>query len=221
LNSLLTNNLLFIFSLVSFSCGQFLKELNVCVTLLFHIVNMVKVLLLFAFISIFFIHISTLSLTYKVLSIVEFRFTENLSFFEMVVDNYFVCFEIEHSFSHLLVSWLIWIEFKLLCHLLNLKFFRKIIIFNKKILSSIKWTFLICTVSNTSENKLIWSVLISFKCLVTYLLLSINETILISMMVIVDFSVLIIYLNKFLPIIHYLGLFVMFNCLELVWESSP
>jgi len=55
---------------------------------------------------------------------------------------------------------------------------------------------------------------------VTNLFFSVDEAILVSVMVEVNLSVLIINLNQFLPMIGILGALIMFNCLELIRKSS-
>ena len=136
----------------------------------------------------------------------------------MIVDHNFVNLKVEHSFSHLLFGWSRQIKFELLSHFLNFDFFFKIVILDTLISSG--EVVQLFRVGNTSVDELVWSILVSFKGLVTNLFLSVDKSILVSMMVEVYLSILIINLNEFLPVIGMLGALIMFNGLELIRKSS-
>ena len=132
----------------------------------------------------------------------------------MVVNNNFISFKIKHSFSHLFLCRSSWIKFEFLSHFLNFYFFIKIIVFNYRITTSKIIKFL--RIGDTSVNELIWSVLVSFKSLMTNLFFSVNQTILISVMIKVHFSKLVIYLNQFFPMICMFRTFIVLNCFKFI-----
>jgi len=73
--------------------------------------------------------------------------------------------------------------------------------------------------SYTSINESVLSVLIAFKGFSADILLSVDQTILVSVMVEVKFSILAINLNKLFPVIANCRALVVFNKLKLIGES--
>ena len=132
----------------------------------------------------------------------------------MVINNNLICLKIKNSFSHLLICRFGWIKFEFLGHFLNFDFFIKIIVLNYRV-TTIKFIKFF-RISDTSVNKLIWSVLVSFKSLMTNLFFSVNQTILISVMIKVHFSKLVIYLNQFFPMICMFRTFIVLNCFKFI-----
>lgn len=222
LHSKLKNALFIVSSLISFCVSNFFIRFDLWLTFLLHLINLFKKLLflifIIVFLYIFFVHVSHFSMTYKIKSIYFIRLSKYLSFLVMIVYQDKIFFNIEFSFSDLILSWLIRIKFKLLSHFPNTIFFLVMFIINKKMNSLINK--LIGVICNASINKFVFSSLKSFKSLFAYLFFPIDKTIFNSVMIKEYLSVLIIFLNQLFPIVLFLRGFIMFNCCKPVRESS-
>ena len=147
----------------------------------------------------------------------------------MVVDIYNLSIKVEYGLSDLLGSRLSWIKIKLLRHLLDWNFLCIVALLNFEILSRFARSVWIETV--TAIGKVVWPILVLLNDLVLLLsneLLSQNETIIVSMMIVVKFLVLTVDLDELFPV-EVLSLLirsrwslrsVVFNQFELIWESS-
>jgi hypothetical protein len=99
----------------------------------------------------------------------------------------------------LLLSVLSWIKLELLGHLVDEKLFALGSILDPLIKSSIDLS--IPIISDTAVDEFVLSTLVSLERLSTDLLLSVDESILVSMMVEVDLSESIVNLDEFLPVV--------------------
>jgi hypothetical protein len=124
LRPLLVNDLLFITSQISFTGCLLLFLFDFSMASLFHIVDLLKLLLLFRFIIVFLVDVTRLTLTNKLLSIINLWLCKYLPFLVVVVNNDFTLirlssFKFEDSLSDLLLSWSSWVQIKFLGHLLD------------------------------------------------------------------------------------------------------
>ena len=176
LHSKLKNTLFIVSSLISFCVSNLFIRFNLRLTFLLHLINLFKKLLFLIFIIIllyiFFVHISHFAMTYKIESIDFIRLSKYLSFLIMIIYQDKIFFNIEFSFSDLILSWFIRIKFKFLSHFPNAIFFLVMLIIDKKMNSLInQFIGIIC---NASVNKFIFSSFKSFKCLLTNLFFPID-----------------------------------------------
>ena len=118
----------------------------------------------------------------------------------MVVDIHNLCIKVEYGLSDLLSSRLSWIKIKLLRHLLDWNLFCIVALLNFEILSRFARSIWIETV--TTIGKVVWPILVLLNDLILLLsneLLSQDEAIIISMMIVVKFLVLTVDLDELLP----------------------
>lgn len=120
----------------------------------------------------------------------------------MIIYQHKVFFYVEFSFPDLFFSWPIRIKLKLLSHFLDTVFFLIMFIINKKVHSLVHQ--FIRVICDASIDKPVFPTLKSFKSFFAYLFFSINQTVFYSVMIKVNLSVLIIFLNQFFPIVLFL-----------------
>jgi hypothetical protein len=207
----------------SLSIGLLLMSLDLGMALLLHLTDLVEELLLLVliviFLSILFVHVSHLTLADKISSIDLFRLSEDLSLLVMVVNEHKVLLNVELCLSNLKGSILLLVQLKLLSHLFDKVELGISSIFDVKMLCLVNC--LIRIISDTSVDELVLSALVSFKDLSTNLLLSIDETIRVSVMVEVYLAISIVNFDELLPVILFLGGLIMLDAFEHVWQSSP
>lgn len=162
-----------------------------------------------------FVFVANLTLTQEIISVDFLWLSEDLALLVMIVDVNLVLVDHELSFSNLLFWRLVWIELELLCHFLDKVVLEILFVVDNELRLV---NFLI--VSYTSVDQSIFSALESLKDLLTDVFLSIDESILISVVIEVNLSPSVINLDHFLPVVVLLRRLVVLNCLELIWESS-
>lgn len=135
----------------------------------------------------------------------------------MIVDEDFVLVDIENSLSDLFLSWLVWIELELLCHLSDTVSLCLLIVlvFNGEGVL-VEGTFSVEV--DTPVDELVWVALETLQSFLTNDFATIDKVVT-SVMVVIDLAHAVIDLYELLPVVR-LGRLVMLNGLELIWESS-
>ena len=111
----------------------------------------------------------------------------------MIINVDSVFSNVELSLSNLLGCWLVRVKFKLLSHLINVVLPLIYLILDELMLLFINSDGGI--ISNRSVNKFVFSSLELFEGFSSNLFLSVDETILVSVVIEVDLSVMIVNLN--------------------------
>jgi hypothetical protein len=140
--------------------------------------------------------------------------SEDLALFIVVVDEDLVGLDVELSLSDLLRGWLGFIKLKLLGDLLLVIVSIVGLVLDIVVLVCIDHN--VWVNSATSINELVFSTCVSLEGLSANLLLSVDETIIDSVMIIPDLSVLVINLAHCLPVVVLVRWVVVFNGLELI-----
>jgi hypothetical protein len=136
----------------------------------------------------------------------------------MIIYQHKIFFNVEFSFPNLFFCGSIRIKLKFLSHFFNAILFLIMFVIDEKMYSLI-YKF-IRVISNASIDKPVFSSLKPFKCFFPYLFFSVNKTVFNSVMIEENFSVLIIFLYQFFPVVLLFWRFIMFNSYKLIWESS-
>lgn len=127
-------------------------------------------------------------------------------------------FKLEDGLSYLLLSKSGWIQVKLLGHLPDNLGLANVCIINCE--GIVLLVVLLLSIGHTSVDEIVFSSLVPLVGLFLDLLLSVDESILVSVMVVIDDSVLVIHLDHLLPVVCLFRLLVVLDSLELVRESS-
>lgn len=219
LGSLLVDELFFVSSLVSLAESLLLMLLDLGMTLLFHVVDLFEFLLLLAFIIVLLIHVACLALRNQLVSVIFLWLSKDLSFLKMIVNHHRIKFHIENGLFDLNLSWHGFVKLKLLSHFLDFKDLFEVVILNYEILTGVDY-FGVVSISDASVDELVFSPLELFEGFGLDLLLSVDEAVLVSVMVEVDLAVSVVDLDHLFPVVGLFGLLVVLDCFEFVWESS-
>ena len=161
-------------SIMRFILSIFLIFLNLFMTSSLHLKDFLVDLLLFIFLSVFFIHVPKFCLSNKIISHKTFWISSNFSFPEVIiyVDSSFV--QVEFSLSNLSVCRQFRVKSESLRHLKDHTFFFvfvTMIILNSQV-------FLLLSPfrikSNTSVNEFVFPAFVSLKCFSSNLFFSVN-----------------------------------------------
>jgi len=182
-----------------------LIESNRNFTLLFHIIDIVEVLLLLQIsIADTLFLFSSFSFHVGVSSDVFFSnliwFSVDLTLVVVVRDRDILFFIIENGLLDLGRGWFRVVKFVFTGHFLNVVVFVVILVRDIRMLIDIDFN--IWIESNTSIDKLVLSIFILFEVLLSNLFFSVDQAILNSVMVEPDFSVSVINLYQFLPVVE-------------------
>jgi len=136
------------------------------------------------------------------------------------VDVDLVLFQIKLSFAHLVFRWQGRVQFVLACHFFNHAFgFTKMLVFEIQnhaliFLSGVRQK------ANASVDEMIISVFVVFESLLANLLFTVDNTILVTMVIVEQLTVLCVNLDELAQVEASLRTFMILDQFELIWESS-
>ena len=183
-----------------FTASSSFLEFDLLVTLHFQVINLPPLLLLFGLFLLISIGVIDFGITKKFRALPFLLVRCNLTIFIVVIDVHNLSIKVEYGLSDLLGCRLCWIKIKFLRHFLDWDLLCVITFLNFKILRRFARSIRIEAV--TTIGKVVWPIFVLLNDLVLLLsneLLSQNEAIVVSMMVIVELLVLAIDLDELFP----------------------
>ena len=166
---------------------------------------------------IFFLTSINFSITKDLVSWILFFYRLDLPLIHVIINIHFFFLEINQHFSYLLFHSYLLISLPLLSHLQYFHLVDMIIII-KVIFSSIDSIRLIFNKSNTSADHLIISIFIYLCCLFSYILYTLDQTVMISVWIVSYYPHSSVNFDHLLPV-RQLSWTIILDCLKLIWVS--
>mmetsp|Transcript_6158 Transcript_6158/g.9915 ORF Transcript_6158/g.9915 Transcript_6158/m.9915 type:complete len:738 (+) Transcript_6158:325-2538(+) len=219
----LLDALLVVSALASLSHGVFFAGLDLRVALLLHLADALEELLFLAFfrvpLAVLLVHVAHLSLGDEVHAVDLVWLAEDLALLVVIIDEDETLGDVELGLADLFVGRLALVELELLSHLLNIIIAAVDLVFDVVVLVHVDHH--VGVVSHAAVDELVLSTLEALEGLVADQLLSIDEPVLVAVVVEVDLSVTVIDLDELLPVVLLLAGLVVLDGLELVRQASP
>lgn len=196
LHSQLLDNFFIVSSLRLLGKGVFVLGLDQGVALLLHFVNhFIELLLLSLFhvLDTISLVIILLALRDQILSVNFNWLFEDLAFLIMVIYIVDILVDIEHSLLNLVLGIFLRVKFELLGHLVDVQLLAVGLVIDILVQTCVNY--LVPVVGHTAVDQFVLSALVSLECLPADLLFSVDEAILVSVVVKVNLSIPVVNLD--------------------------